>query len=218
MTASVRWCEGCGQPLPAPATTGRPRRYCSDRCASRTRLYKWRSSCNGNETETPSCQGSVHYSSATDDWATPPDLFRRLEARWGPFGLDVCAGPANTKCALYFDVEANGLEQPWAGRCWMNPPYGSAISAWLRKAAAEVHAGHAELVCCLVPARTDTHWWHAAITDPALHHHRFLRGRVRFLRPGGPRTSAPFPSAVLVFRAVLPESPCPTPAATPWPT
>ena len=76
---------------------------------------------------------SVHFSSATDMWETPQDLFDKLNAEHG-FTLDVCAIPENAKCQVFYTPEMNGLKQPWRGKCWMNPPYGREIGAWMRKA------------------------------------------------------------------------------------
>lgn len=129
------------------------------------------------------------YSSGSDDWSTPAALFDLLDREFR-FELDVCASPENAKCARYFTVDVDGLAQRWTGACWMNPPYGDAIGAWMAKAHASARAG--ATVVCLVPARTDTAWW----WDHARHGEvRFLRGRLRF----GDAQTAPFPSAVVVF-------------------
>lgn len=136
---------------------------------------------------------AVHYSSATPEWATPPDLFARLDQRYGPFTLDPCATPDNAKCSTFYTVADDGLSLPWAPhRVFMNPPYGRVIGRWVRKAHEESRRG--AFVVCLVPARTDTAWWHDHVIPAASV--EFLRGRVRF---GGARQGAPFPSAVVVF-------------------
>ena len=132
------------------------------------------------------------YSSAYDEWPTPWGFFEQLKGEFGPFDLDVCATPQNTKCLHYFTREQDGLAQPWApARCWMNPPYGRTIGAWMAKAWQEAQRG--ALVVCLVPARTDTAWWHDYAAKGKV---RFLRGRLRF---EGGTSNAPFPSAVVVF-------------------
>jgi phage N-6-adenine-methyltransferase len=136
-------CPRCRRTLPA-ARTGRPRRYCSDRC-------RW-SAYRRRRRKRP-----VHFSSRTCEWATPQELFDRLADRFGGFTLDVCATTDNAKCAAYFTRAQDGLAQSWTGRVWCNPPYGRAIGHWLRKALESVQGGSAELVVCLVPARTDTH-------------------------------------------------------------
>lgn len=132
----------------------------------------------------------VHYSSATDEWATPQDIFDELDGEFG-FTLDVCASPSNAKCSRFFDSATDGLAQDWTGVCWMNPPYGDVIPDWIGKARASALAG--ATVVCLVPARVDTGWWWENCRHGEV---RFLRGRLKF---GGSPNSAPFPSAVVVF-------------------
>lgn len=133
---------------------------------------------------------NVHFSSASDLWETPQELFDRLDARF-QFSLDVCALPENAKCAEFFSPSDDGLSKTWTGRCWMNPPYGRAIGAWMKKAYESALTG-ADVVC-LVPARTDTRWWHDYAMRGDI---EFLRGRLKF---GGHKNSAPFPSAIVVF-------------------
>lgn len=134
---------------------------------------------------------AVHYSSKTDLWATPQDFFNALHKEF-KFTLDVCATAENAKCKRYFTVEQNGLTKKWTGRCWMNPPYGKVISHWMKKAYESAQAG--ALVVCLVPSRTDTKWWHDYAMNGEI---RFIKGRLKF---GNATTSAPFPSAVVIFR------------------
>jgi phage N-6-adenine-methyltransferase len=133
-----------------------------------------------------------HFSSKTGVWATPVDFFRLLDSEFS-FTLDVCALPDNAKCARFFTPAEDGLAQEWQGAVWMNPPYGREIGRWVAKARASAQAG--ATVVCLLPARTDTAWWHEHVTRAA--EIRFIRGRLKF---GGSPYSAPFPSAVVVFR------------------
>ena len=130
-------------------------------------------------------------SSATDQWATPQDFFDQQNALYGPFDVDVCADATNAKCQRFFDKSADGLRQTWSGKCWMNPPYGREIGRWMKKAYESSFAG--AIVVCLVPARTDTKWWHDYAMKGQV---TFVRGRLKF---GGASNSAPFPSAVVVF-------------------
>jgi phage N-6-adenine-methyltransferase len=134
---------------------------------------------------------AVHFSSNTCEWATPQPFFDQLNAEFG-FTTDVCATPDNAKCAHYFTQEQDGLQQEWTGMCWMNPPYGREIGAWVRKAYESANRG--ATVVCLLPARTDTRWWHEYCMKGEI---RFVRGRLKF---GGSKNSAPFPSAVIIFR------------------
>lgn len=133
-------------------------------------------------------------SSKSDSWETPQNLFDELNAEF-KFNLDVCATKANAKCDRYYDAALDGLAQDWRGRVWMNPPYGRGkIAKWMAKAREEVEAGRAKVVVCLVPARTDTAWWHDHAAKGEV---RFLRGRLKF---SNSKQFAPFPSAVVVFR------------------
>jgi phage N-6-adenine-methyltransferase len=132
----------------------------------------------------------VHFSSATDEWATPQKLFDPLNAVFH-FTLDPCATSVNAKCRRYFTIVEDGLRQDWDGeRVFMNPPYGRAIGDWVKKAS-EANA----LVVCLLPARTDTRWWHDYVVGRGASV-SFLKGRLRF---GDSTASAPFPSAIVIF-------------------
>lgn len=136
---------------------------------------------------------SVHFMSQTDEWPTPQSFFDAQHARWN-FTLDVCATPENAKCPRYYTRADDGLKQSWTGeRCWMNPPYGRVIGDWMRKAYEESQRG--ALVVCLVPARTDTAWWHDYAAKGEV---TFIRGRLKF---GDGKNSAPFPSALVVLKA-----------------
>jgi len=137
---------------------------------------------------------SVHFSSATDLWSTPQAFFDAYDDVYH-FTLDVCATGANAKCARFFNEAEDGLKQTWTGACWMNPPYGRTIGHWMKKAYESSLTG--ATVVCLVPARTDTQWWH----DYAMKGHiKFIKGRLKF---GNAKNSAPFPSAVVTFSKAL---------------
>ena len=134
---------------------------------------------------------NVHYMSERHDWETPQFLFDGLNAEFG-FEVDVCATAENAKCRKFFTPEDNGLVQHWEGVCWVNPPYGREIERWMRKALESAQQG--ATVVCLVPARTDTKWWHRYAMRGEV---RYLRGRLKF---SNSENSAPFPSAVVIFR------------------
>jgi site-specific DNA-methyltransferase (adenine-specific) len=143
----------------------------------------------------------VHFSSKSPEWETPADLFEKLNAEFN-FTLDVCATGENAKCALYFTPAVDGLKQGWAGQtCWMNPPYGREIGAWVAKA--EEEAARGATVVCLLPARTDTRWFHRWIWDAKRDRPRrgvklrLLQGRLTF---SNAEASAPFPSCIVVFK------------------
>ncbi|BEV15112.1 DNA N-6-adenine-methyltransferase [Herbaspirillum sp. DW155] len=139
---------------------------------------------------------SGHFSSATPEWYTPQEVFDSLNSEFS-FTLDPCSTHENAKCARHFTKDDDGLAQSWHGeRVFMNPPYGREIADWMRKAY-EASCHYGALAVCLVPARTDTSWWHEYAMKGEV---RFLRGRLKF---GGAKTNAPFPSAVVVFRPLL---------------
>lgn len=133
----------------------------------------------------------IMFSSKTDLHETPQDFFDKLNEEF-KFNLDVCATRENAKCTKYYTIEDNGLDQPWSGSIFMNPPYGRDIIKWMEKASKA--AANGALVVCLVPARTDTKWWH---TYALPHEVRFIKGRLKF---GGAKNNAPFPSAVVIMR------------------
>lgn len=139
------------------------------------------------------------YSSARHDWGTPQGLFDLLHQRH-QLGLDVAANRRNRKLPHWLGPDhpqeafRDALAIGWEGRrCWMNPPYGRDIGRWLTKAVEECQLG--ALVVCLVPARTDTAWWHESVMAHACRV-ELVRGRLIF---EGAEQGAPFPSAVVTF-------------------
>ena len=106
--------------------------------------------------------------------------------------LDICALPHNAKCERFYAPICNSLNQEWYGVCWMNPPYGRGIYGWVKKAYESAQEG--ATVVCLLPARTDTRWFHEFCLKGEI---RYLRGRVKFV---GAEHSAPFPSIIVIFR------------------
>lgn len=131
------------------------------------------------------------FTSNTDMWETPKEFFDKLDREFC-FETDVCANGKNTKCLHFYTKEEDGLSKEWTGTCWMNPPYGREIGKWVKKAHDSALAG--ATVVCLLPARTDTRWFHDHIYGIA--EIRFVKGRLRF-NDAGP---APFPSMVVVFK------------------
>lgn len=135
---------------------------------------------------------SVHFSSKTPEWETPQDFFDELNKEFN-FILDVCATKENKKCEAFYDILKDGLSHNWndvKGWKWMNPPYGREIGKWVKK------ASESKNVVCLLPARTDTKWFHNFIYKQGGAEIRFLKGRLKF---GGSKNSAPFPSMVVIF-------------------
>lgn len=135
----------------------------------------------------------VMFSSKSEMWETPQDFFDKLNEEFH-FTLDVCATPENAKCKKFYTPEMDGLSQPWDGSVWCNPPYGRNVWRWVL-AASVASGARGTTVVMLLPARTDTKWFHDYIYGKA--EIRFVRGRLKF---GGSNNSAPFPSMVVIFR------------------
>ena len=121
---------------------------------------------------------NVHFSSKTNEWTTPIDFYNKLNNEFN-FTLDPCC------------TNDDGLSKDWSNEIvFMNPPYGREIKHWIKKAHDESLKG--ALVVCLIPARTDTAYWHDYCMKGTI---RFIRGRLKFSE----KNSAPFPSAVVIF-------------------
>ena len=137
----------------------------------------------------------VMYSSDKDDWETPQDLFDSISNEIGGFDLDVAANAVNHKCQAYFTKENSAFENEWFGNVWCNPPYGREIGKWVQKC-----SEYKGLSVMLIPARTDTKWFHDYIYHNPRAEFRFLRGRLHF---NNSKNAAPFPSMVVIFRSGL---------------
>ena len=129
------------------------------------------------------------FSSGSEEWETPQELFDELDREFH-FGLDACASVVNAKCKFFYSKKEDGLTREWALSTFMNPPYGRQIGKWIRKAYQESQKG--SLVVCLLPARTDTKWFHDYCLRGKI---RFIKGRLYFSNRG----RAPFPSMIVIF-------------------
>ena len=140
------------------------------------------------------------FSSKAVEWETPQVLFNQLNKEF-LFDVDVCATEDNAKCEVYYDKAFNALANNWAQHdssitmCWMNPPYGRGVTGlWVKKAHEQSKLGCK--VVCLLPARTDTKWFHNYIYKKEGVEIRFIKGRLKF---SGHKDSAPFPSMIVIF-------------------
>lgn len=124
----------------------------------------------------------VHFSSQRCDWRTPEKLYEELNKEF-KFNFDPC--PSNP--------DFDGLNIEWKERNFVNPPYGREIGKWISKGYQEYLKG--KLVVFLIPSRTDTIWWHKFIMKAT--EIRFIEGRLKFSEY---HNSAPFPSAIVVFK------------------
>jgi site-specific DNA-methyltransferase (adenine-specific) len=132
------------------------------------------------------------FMSNKDDWETPKDLYAVLNTEFN-FSLDPCCSKETAKCSSYYTIEDDGLSKDWKGTVFMNPPYGRGIINWIKKAKEESDKG--STVVCLIPARTDTKWWHTYCMKSA--EIRLLTKRLTF---EGANNKATFPAAIIVFR------------------
>ncbi len=137
------------------------------------------------------------FSHKSVEWETPDWLFEKLDNEFH-FTLDVCATDDNYKCERYYTTEDDGLAQDWGKEtCFCNPPFGrGTLRDWLRKAIDSARKG--ATVVCLIPARTDTRFFHEFVMSAA--EVRFVKGRIKFELDGKALAPAPFPSAIVVFR------------------
>lgn len=136
------------------------------------------------------------YSSKNMNWETPIQLFDELDRQYH-FTLDPASSDGNAKCSKHYTIADDGLKQDWSGESvFCNPPYGRQIPAWVEKAAHEALKPNTVIVL-LLPARTDTRWFHEYL------YHRaridFLKGRLQFTINGETMQSAPFPSMIAVL-------------------
>lgn len=129
------------------------------------------------------------FKSHRHDYETPDVLFTPLDVEF-LFTLDVCASSDNTKCDRFYTIDDNALELDWDGVCWMNPPFGDK-KKWIEKAYQESLKG--ATVVCLIPARTNTNWWHTYCMSGEV---RFIRGRPVFV---GCEHGLPQPLAIVIF-------------------
>lgn len=143
------------------------------------------------------------------DYETPPELVASLAAEFGPFLIDYAATEANKKAPKCYTPEMDSLSLPWTEVGFLNPPYGKATKKFVKKASEAPTR-----ITCVLPARTDTKWFHDYIWDakndrprPNVVKYRPLKGRPKFLLNGKPvldhKTGKPasgkFPSMIVVF-------------------
>lgn len=179
----------------SPRPVGRPRKYATDR----DRWKAAQEACRARRKQQKVKRPAV-FSSASEEWYTPPELIEEVLAEIG--GNEFDCDPASPRtdgpipARIHFTRKENGLLHPWVGIVWLNPPYGRQLPAWVQKAISEIRTGQAEIIYLLVPSRTDTRWWHDLMAAGASV--QYLKGRIRFLKENGERGDAsPFPSVLL---------------------
>ena len=136
----------------------------------------------------------IVFLSKSDEWETPQDIFDSLNDEFD-FNLDPCASDEIHKCEKYFTMQDDGLQQDFGGyRVFCNPPY-SEISNWVKKSYEESLKPNT-VVVMLIPARTDTKYFHDYIYHRS--EIRFVKGRIKF---SNAKFNAPFPSMIVIFRS-----------------
>ena len=145
------------------------------------------------------------FSSKSDEWETPQDLFDKLNKEFN-FTLDPCATKDNHKCTKFYTIEDDGISKDWSGETvFVNPPYGRSIGKWVKKCYEEYLKG--TTVVMLIPSRTDTKWFHQYIYNKT--EFRLLKGRLKFINRLFPSwneegnyklSPAPFPSMIVVYK------------------
>lgn len=136
------------------------------------------------------------FGSKKQEWTTPDNFYKLLNDEFN-FEWDLAASETNTKCNKYFDINSNGLSQNWEGVCWLNPPYGDnkyKLLDWIKKAYKESQKDNCTVVM-LIPARTNTKWWHNYCMNSC--EVRFICGRPKF---GDAKHGLPLPLAIIIFR------------------
>lgn len=133
----------------------------------------------------------LRFKSATNEWPTPMSLWEPLNQEFG-FTLDVCSTHENAKCQHHFTIAEDGLSQDWSGVAWMNPPYGTQLAKWVKKAYKESQKGC--FVVGLIPVRSNTSYWHEYCMKGEI---RFLRGYPKF---GEAKQGLKAPLAVVIWR------------------
>lgn len=137
----------------------------------------------------------VLFSKKSDEWTTPQWLFDELNKVYG-FTLDPASTSDNAKCSKFYTLDDDGLSKDWAGeRVFINPPYSKCFD-WVKKAHSEAQKENTKVVM-LLPARTDTKWFHQFCLDrKVVSQVCFVKGRLKF---GDQKNSAPFPSMIVLF-------------------
>jgi phage N-6-adenine-methyltransferase len=169
--------KGCKNRL-TPRATGRPRKFCGDRCRKRAQRLAHKTKSRVQK----------------DEWTTPSRLFEELDAEFGPFTIDVAATAENAKCPRRFTKECDGLEQDWSDEVvFCNPPYSQARK-WIEKAYSETRDGRCVVVMVLRASPGTKAWQEWVLPHAEV---RYVPGRLRF---GDAANVAPFDSAVVVFK------------------
>lgn len=140
---------------------------------------------------------AVHFSSASPEWYTPQHILEASKAVLYEIDCDPCSNSKkspNVPARVHYTKEDDGLSKVWYGSVFLNPPYGNEISDWVERLVCLYEQGDVTDAIALLPARTDTQWFHLLCSQrPVL---CFVKGRLKF---SAHENSAPFPSVVAYF-------------------
>jgi len=147
------------------------------------------------------------FSSKNYEWETPPEVFEWIDRKW-EITIDACATPGNAKCERFISPAEDFFQHNFIGEvAFMNPPYGRGIANFVEKAYTEALKPNTIFIC-LLPARTDTRWWHRYVMKSVAIY--LIQGRIKFLNEDGERVaSAPYPSAIVFFDGQSRTAGCP---------
>tara|TARA_Y100001938_G_scaffold136037_1_gene198424 strand:+ start:659 stop:1201 length:543 start_codon:yes stop_codon:yes gene_type:complete len=141
--------------------------------------------------------------SVNQTWGTPKEFFTYLKQNflWIPT-LDAAASPSNKKAPMYFTEDMDALKQEWFGNVWLNPPFGKVLlPQFLDKCTEQIRNGNADSIFVLIPARTDTKWFHEKVVQNARWVY-LIKGRFNFDSPyAAEGANAPFPSMLVIYKA-----------------
>ena len=105
---------------------------------------------------------AVLTSSASDEWYTPPDFIAYARQVMGGIDLDPASHPIAQQwiqATTSYVVSDEGLIQPWHGRVWLNPPYGSQTALWTDRLITEYVSGAVSAAVLLVRPAVGTAWY-----------------------------------------------------------
>lgn len=118
----------------------------------------------------------------SDGWYTPAWLVEKAREVLGGIDCDPAsceAAQSVVQAATWYTKTQDGLQQPWHGRLWLNPPY-SAPTPWARKALTEYRVGAVTAALILTNSYTETNWWQELASVGTM---LFFRGRLQFWHP-----------------------------------
>jgi phage N-6-adenine-methyltransferase len=138
-------------------------------------------------------------SSASDEWYTPLAYIELAREVMGGIDLDPASNEMAQvwiKATAYYTQRDNGLAQPWAGRVWLNPPYGTQMNQWIEKAISEYNGNRVEQMVLLVRPAPGSAWYQILSAQfPSCITNR----RIRFINSAGKEQASPVHGNVFFY-------------------